>query len=271
MYGKTKPDFTAEHGEGSLACLLIPPSVFPWVAAGVIKPANLQLLKCSGPLQKNFQILVWAETLGGRGRKDYTIEEASSQYPLEHTTKGAWECQAVECQELATSYSKKHFRMKSRKTEITYSSCELGNRVPVQLVLKSLGTWPWTSELLKKEGTWHIYIHCKLRIKLLCFPQILWKFSSDCFHRVLKLEIFFDWDIWQLPLAEVGNAFVYLSICGDYPFWKFWMFITYRVWRITFMFSFHCHLLSVILEVFCSEYRKQVTEEFQPVRFVLRF
>lgn len=37
------------------------------------------------------------------------------------------------------------------------------------------------------------------------------------------------------------------------------------------MFSFHCHLLAVILDITRSEYKKQVAEEFQPLRFVLRF
>lgn len=37
------------------------------------------------------------------------------------------------------------------------------------------------------------------------------------------------------------------------------------------MFSFHCHLLAVVLDAPYSEYKKQVTEEFQPLRFVLRF
>lgn len=140
MYSKTKSDFTGENREGSPASPLIRPSVFPCLAAGVIKPENLQLLKCSGSLQRNFQILVRAETLGVKGRKDYTIEEVSSQYPLEkkYTTKWTGECQAVECQGLTTSYSKKHFRMRSRNTEIAYSSCELGKRVTVQLVLKPL-------------------------------------------------------------------------------------------------------------------------------------
>lgn len=168
MYGKTKPDFTVEHGEGRPACPLNSSQCVPMGCscsnkASKPSPFDMQWgLAEELSLQRNFQILVWAETLGSRGRKDYTIEEVSSQYPLEDTTKGAWECQAAECQGLATSYSKKHFRMKSKNTEVAYSffeeqsPCPVGPKVTVYFTLNFRAF---------KTGKYLVYIYTlKLRI-----------------------------------------------------------------------------------------------------------
>lgn len=140
-----------------------------------------------------------------------------------HTTKRAWEYQAVGCQGLATSYSKKHFRMRSRNTEIetAYSSCELGNRVPVRLVQKPLGTLPWTSYLL------YIYIansefsscaflkYCESSAQSVFRGYWNWKyFLTETFDKIHHGN-------WKMSLAEAGKTFVYLTMCGDYVFWNF--------------------------------------------------